>query len=387
MNNRWMKVLLPFLALIVGFGGMTLIEVSASEDEKKELVDTRPTITVETAHAEDYQVVISNHGEVQPLERTMISAQVSGEVISWHPSFVAGGLVLRGSVLFSIEKDAYEAALLQAEANVSLAQSQLIEEKARADVAGREARSLPSSKVSDLYLRKPQLLSAQANLKSAQASLKIAQRDLDNCEVIAPYDALVISRNIGVGQFISQGTSVGEIYNVEAAEVIFPIAGFDREFLPDDLAEKEAKVVTNGYSPIERTGLISRDLGVVDQATRMSQLVVRVNDPYSLKSNLPALKFGNYVQVSFPGRTLEHIYRLPQALVNNQTVWIMDKDSKLQPKKVEILREEGEFLLISKGISDNDSIVTTLPEYPQTGMEVKVSSEKSASELTAHKAK
>ena len=132
MNNRWMKVLFPFLALAAGFGGMTLIEVSASEDEQKDIVDTRPTVTIETAQAEDYQVVISNHGEVQPLERTMISAQVSGEVVSWHPSFVAGGLVLRGSVLFSIEKDAYEAALLQAQANVSLAQSQLIEEKARA---------------------------------------------------------------------------------------------------------------------------------------------------------------------------------------------------------------------------------------------------------------
>ncbi|GAC33757.1 hypothetical protein GPLA_2863 [Paraglaciecola polaris LMG 21857] len=382
-----MKVLFPFLALFVGFGAMTLIEVSASEDEKKEVVDTRPTITVETAQAEDYQVVISNYGEVQPLERTMISAQVSGEVISWHPNFVAGGLVLRGSTLFSLEKDAYEAALLQAEANVSLAQAQLIEEQARADVAKQEAKGLASSKVSDLYLRKPQLLSAQANLKSAQAGLKIAQRDLDNCEVIAPYDALVVSRSIGVGQFIGLGTTIGEIYNVEAAEIIFPIAGFDREFLPDDLAEKQAKVTTNGYNPIERTGLISRDLGVVDQATRMSQLVVRVNDPYSLKSNMPALKFGNYVQVSFPGRTLDHIYRLPQALVNNKTVWVMDKDNKLQPKKVEILREEGAFLLISKGISDNDNIVTTLPEYPQTGMEVKIAGVKAANELTAQKAK
>ena len=372
MNNRWMKFLFPALALVAGFGTMTLIEVSASEDEKKEIVDTRPTVTVEAAHAEDYQVVIANYGEVQPLERTMISSQVSGEVVSWHPNFVAGGLVLRGSTLFSIEKDTYEAALLQAQANVSLAQAQLIEEKARGDVAKQEAKSIPDSQVSDLYLRKPQLLSAEANLKSAQAGLKIAQRDLDNCAVIAPYDALVVSRNIGVGQFIVQGTTVDEIYSVEAAEVIFPIAGFDREFLPDNLADKEAQITTNGYNPIKRTGLISRDLGVVDQATRMSQLVVRVNDPYSLKSNLPALKFGNYVQVSFSGRTLDHIYLLPQALVNNQTVWVMDKDSKLQPKKVEILREEGEFLLISKGISDNDNIVTTLPEYPQMGMEVKV---------------
>eukprot|EP00581_Thalassiosira_minuscula_P037650 CAMPEP_0184456798 /NCGR_PEP_ID=MMETSP0740-20130409/28016_1 /TAXON_ID=385413 /ORGANISM="Thalassiosira miniscula, Strain CCMP1093" /LENGTH=51 /DNA_ID=CAMNT_0026829027 /DNA_START=18 /DNA_END=169 /DNA_ORIENTATION=+ len=51
----------------------------------------------------------------------MLSAQVSGEVVSWNPKFVAGGLVKRGEVLFSVEKDTYEAALWQAEAELSQA--------------------------------------------------------------------------------------------------------------------------------------------------------------------------------------------------------------------------------------------------------------------------
>ena len=372
MKKNWIKVGLPLLVLVLGFGTMQVINASAPKDKEKDVVDTRPTVSVEAAMAEDYQVKITSFGEVRPLESTMLSAQVSGEVLSWHPNFVAGGLVLRGDTLFSIEKDTYEAALLQAEANLSLAEAQLIEEQARADVAAQEAKNLPKSKVSDLYLRKPQLLSAKASVKSATALLKIAQRDLANCEIAAPYDALVINRNLGVGQYVNQGTQVAEIYNIETAEVTFPIAGFDHEFLPLRLVDKEATVSTNGYNAITRQAKISRDLGIIDSSTRMSQLVVRIEDPYSLKSQLPPLKFGSYVEISFAGKTLNQIYRLPQDLVTKRIIWVVDDEQQLQPQRVQILREEGEYFLISEGVKNQDKVVTTLPEYPQKGMKVKI---------------
>jgi RND family efflux transporter MFP subunit len=372
MNHLGMKIFTPILALIIGGVGFYAINASAAKDDGKKNIDARPLVKVEAAQAQDYQVRINSFGEVRPLERTMLASQLAGEVTSWHPNFVAGGKVARGDVLFSIEKDTYQAALLQAQADVSLAEAQLIEEQARGEVAKREAKSLPKSKVTDLYLRKPQLLSAQAALKSAQARLQIAQRDLDNCEVKAPYDALVVSRNLGVGQFVNQGATVAELFNIESAEITLPIAGFDRTFLPANIAQVDATVKTKGLNGITRAGKISRDLGVIDQATRMSQLVVRVEDPYSLKANLPVLKFGSYVEVSFAGQTLNQVYRLPQELVNKRTVWIVDAEQTMQPKQVEVIREEGEYFIISSGLQSQDQLITTLPEYPQPGLKVKI---------------
>ena len=373
MKNKRLKIILPLVILAIGFGGMAAIKVSGEEDENKDPLDIRPTVKIETAVAEDYQVRITSFGEVRPLESTMISAQVSGEVLTWHSNFVPGGLVLRGDTLFTIEPDTYEAALLQAEADLSLASANLIEEQARAEVAEREAKG---SKVSDLYLRKPQMLSVQASVKSAQARLKIAQRDIDNCAIKAPYDALVISRDLGIGQYVNQGSQVGELYNIESAEISFPIAGFDKEFLPNDITQQIATVSTKGHNAIVRKGKVTRDLGIIDQATRMSQLVVRVEDPYSLKSSLPPLKFGHYVEVSFAGKTLNQVYRLPQELVNNRVIWLLDEEQQMQPQRVEILREEGAYFLISKGLQNQDKLVTTLPEYPQRGMKVKIAKPK-----------
>ncbi len=372
MNKKWMKRTFPMTAIALGVIGMMTIGATKREDDEKEPVDTRPTVNVEAVSAQNYQVVISSFGEVAPLERTRLAAQVSGEVVDWHENFVPGGLIARGAVLFSIEKDTYEAALMQAQAAQSRAEANLIEEQARAAVAKSESRNAPKAKVTDLYLRKPQVLSAQAAMKSAQAQVKIAKRDLANCEVKSPYDALVVTRNLGKGQYVSKGAEVAELYNIEHAEITFPIAGFDTAFLPEQVAGLPARITLRDTTRTSRDAFIARDLGVVDNATRMSQLVARISDPYSLNSDLPPIKFGSYAEVNFVGKTLENVYRLPQELVTNQIVWVVGPEQRLEPRTVAVLREEGEFFLINDGLRNNDKVVKTLPEYPQKGMEVKL---------------
>ncbi|MFP3458807.1 hypothetical protein R0J89_21390, partial [Psychrobacter sp. SIMBA_152] len=78
--------------------------------------------------------------------------------------------------------------------------------------------------------------------------------------------------------------------------------------------------------------------------------VVRIEDPYGLTNQQPAIKFGTYVQVNFAGTMLNNIYRLPQELVNNQTVWVVNDEQQLEPRKVKVIREEGEYFYISDGL-------------------------------------
>ena len=373
---KWIKIGLPIALLVAGFGGKFAIEASAQETEEKEQVDTRPTVAVEVLSPINYHVAINSYGELSPLESTNLAAQVSGKVVSWHPNFIAGGVVNRGDVLFSIEKDTYEAALLLAQANLSSAEASLIQEEALARVAREEAKTLPKARVTDLYLRKPQVMSAKAAVKSAQAQLRIAQRDLANCEIRAPYDALIVSRNIGVGDYVNIGAVAAVLNNIETAEVTFPIAGFDTRFLTKNIIGADAQVTIQGNANIQRQAIIHRDVGVVDNATRMSHLVARIDDPYALRSDKPVIKFGSYVDVSFQGAELRNVYRISQDLVNNRTLWILDSDNKLHAQPVTVLREEGAEFIISADFNTS-KMVTTLPEYPQEGMEVRISDEES----------
>lgn len=383
MLKKTLRWILPVLVLLGAYAGYNAIASNAIEPEKKPPADMTPMVKALPIQATDHKFIITSHGEIKPMESTLLSAQVSGEVIKWHPNFVAGGVVKRGEVLFSVEQDNYQAAVLQVEAELASAKASLIEEKAMAKVAQRQAKSLPSKQVTDLYLRKPQLLSAQAKVKSAQAALKRATRDLENCQVVAPYNALVVSRDIGIGQYVAAGSRVATLYNIEKAEIHIPIAGFDSVFLPRQYAGINATVTKQGIGTQIRNGTIVRDLGVVDSNTRMINIVVQIDDPYSLSNEGSPMQFGSYVEVSFTGKELKHIYKLPQELVSNQTVWVVNKESELEPRKVTVLRSEGEFTLISEGLSEKDQLVYTVPEYPKKGMKVKIAamSQQSATDV------
>ena len=59
MKNKWLKGILPLVILAIGFGGMSAIKASGEKEEDNEPVDIRPTVKIETAIAEDYQVRIT----------------------------------------------------------------------------------------------------------------------------------------------------------------------------------------------------------------------------------------------------------------------------------------------------------------------------------------
>jgi multidrug efflux system membrane fusion protein len=171
---------------------------------------------------------------------------------------------------------------------------------------------------------------------------------------------------------VNAGTQVALINNIESAEIIFPIAGFDKGFVPEKIAQLPATITTKGRDVITRDGILQRDLGVVDQNTRMSHLVVRVNDPYSIESQAPVLQFGSFVEVSFSGNRLDNVFKVPQFLVNKGRVWLLDEDDQMRSHRVTVIREEGEFFFLSNGFEVADRLVKSLPEYPQNGMEVNV---------------
>ncbi|CAH0532749.1 Multidrug resistance protein MdtA [Vibrio stylophorae] len=364
------KWILPIALLLLAVLGYQWISAKQEQAPAKPVGEQLMKVQTQVLQAQSLTVMLEGFAEVTPVERTQIASQVAGEVLAWHPNFVAGGRVERGTVLFSIDPSNYQAAVLMMEAELAQAQAAYIEEKARGKVAARQAQSIPDKQVTALYLRKPQLLSASARVKSARAALQRAKRDLENCQVKAPYDALVISRQIGVGQYLNVGSPIAELYNIESAELIVPIAGFDVPFLARPLADSPVAIHIPGQPDTQWQGRLNRDLGVVDSATRMLQLVVHIDDPYGIHSQQPPLPFGSYVAVQFAGKTLNNLFQVPQELVRDSTLWLIDDQNQLQPRTVNVRRQVDRFFYLDHGVAIGDEMVLTLPEFPYQGMPV-----------------
>ena len=137
------------------------------------------SVDVAAVVKEKLRIQVQAQGTVSPMQETSILSEVNGRIIEASPSFTVGGFVSKDEVLLRIDPRDYETNLLRAEAALKSAHSNLAQEKGRAQVAEREWQKLPtgsqrSQAAKNLYLRKPQLDQAQAQMLAAQADLNTA---------------------------------------------------------------------------------------------------------------------------------------------------------------------------------------------------------------------
>jgi len=362
------KIVLPALilsgSLLLASG---ILSASVKEVEKKNISKAIPLVETRVLQALSHQVTLTTWGEVQAKEKTLLSLQVSGRINKVHASFIAGGIIHKGDIIMTIEQEDYQTQLIESEAALANAISALEQSKAKANVAKENLKNVAKDKRSALGLHQPQLRSAQAAVRSAQARLSQSKRNLERTQLIAPYDALVISKNVGVGQLAMSGNTLGEIYNIESAEVHLPIAKKDIPFLPESVHGLEANI---GFEQGFRAAIVDRDLGIVDGKTRMNHIVVVIQDPYGIRGKQVKLKFGQFVEVNVQAKQLAQVYLLDQDELDNNQVWLLDTDSSLKQKTITVLRTEGKGVFVT-GLTDDDVLVSQTPEYPQSGMKVR----------------
>jgi hypothetical protein len=111
-----------------------------------------------------------------------------------------------------------------------------------------------------------------------------------------------------------------------------------------------------------RTGYLYRQVGALDNQTRLARVLVRVPDPLAQKpesKDQPELMIGSFVSAELQGREIEEVIRLERDyLRNDQTVWVMEND-KLSIRDVEVVLTDHKYAYISKGLEENELVVTT----------------------------
>ena len=112
---------------------------------------------------------------------------------------------------------------------------------------------------------------------------------LARTEVQAPFDAVVRSESVGVGQFVAAGVGVGAIYASDAVEIVVPLADADAALVPGlwdlrpGVADRRATArVTADYGTGAHVweGYVDRVEAALDEATRTLDVIVRVPDPF-----------------------------------------------------------------------------------------------------------
>lgn len=371
------------VALVIAMIGIT----KGKRPEKRDQSQAAILVDAIGAEVQSLNFVVVSQGTVKPRTETTLVSEVSGKVISVSPDFVAGGFFRDGDTLLQIDPSDYETALKRAQAALASRQAKLADETARSEQALRDWTNLGrSGQPSDLVLRKPQLLDAQANVSAAEADVQKARRDLQRTRITVPYDGLVKQKLVDVGQYVSPGTRLGVSFAIDTAEIRLPLSKDDIAYL-DLPSATEAKEQTFPRVLLKSTEAgevhswqaeIIRTEGIVDETSRVVYAVAQVVDPYGMlgKSTQEELKVGTFVSAEIQGVAAENVVVLPRyALQANNTVLVANDERKLEVRPVTVLRAEPRLVYISAGLTGGEKVVTTTLEAPIPGTRLTIAGE------------
>jgi RND family efflux transporter MFP subunit len=373
IKSKLLKILAPISIILLGVSGMMVLLNARPEPQKTPTIERGALVRVLELSRESRQVVVHATGTVEASQLVEIVPQVSGKVEELARNLVAGGFFRKGELLFRVEDIDYRLAVDRARAAVAKAEFNLAREEGSARVARQEWERLRLNNDEDphpLVLNEPQLNNARAELVAAGAALRQAEIDLERTRVRAPFDGMVLAKNIDLGQYVRSGTGVATVSGTETAEIIVPLPPDEAGWLEIPIHGSKrpgSKVmIRHQAGGREHTweGQVSRSLGIIDPVSRMARLVVTVNDPYNLGGNRPAshpaLAMGMFVEVNFLGEPLSEVIAVPrQAVHENNTVWLMDEDNTLRMRKVEVLRVEQNEVLVRDGLAAGERLVLT----------------------------
>jgi len=384
--RKFARIILP-VGLIAGSVLIVLALVNAANNRTPDkvaeitralLVDTIP------AKMDSLNLSVVSQGSVRPRTETVLVAEVPGKIVKVAPDFVAGGFFKKGEMLLQIDPSDYEAALKRAQANLASKRAQYADQNARSEQAMKDWKNLgKQGEPSDLTLRKPQLAEALAGVKSAEADVQKAQRDLDRTRISLPYDGLVRSKQVDVGQYVGPGTTLGVTFSIATAEIRLPLSSTDIAYLQLPSA---TSLEGDNRPPVKLTaegsGIsgqwdaeIIRTEGVIDESSRVIYAVAEVVDPYAVlgESTQAELKVGTFVRAEIEGRRVENVFVLPRSVLrSDNTVLVANEQSNLEISPVEVLRSEPMVVYISQGIEEGDQVIATAIDVPIPGMKLTI---------------
>jgi len=299
---------------------------------KKVSVQVLPQVSVIRTKVASYQPIIEAFGSAEPKYSLVLEAQNSGQITDIAKQFEAGKKVSAGDVLAVISDTGYLASVATQEYAVTSAIVALKEELRTADQALDEwnASGLSGQPSSDLVLRKPQIAEAKAALLDAKASLKEAQKNLNDTKIKAPFNGLVVSREIVPGSYVQAGTQIGTLYNTDRMDIKIALSAKDWAKLPSIKTMQKTRwpvTLTDVETQNQWQAYVLSADNHRDSDTRLRTLVVALDNPLE---QIPALYAGSFVKANLKGNKMDKLWQLPSTAFSQKSqVWYLNQDNTL----------------------------------------------------------
>ena len=332
----------------------------------------------------DVPVDIAAIGNVEGYAVISIRSQITGQLIDI--SFREGDFVKQGQQLFTLDRRPFEAALAQAEANLTRDRALLAQAEAQLtrDAASAEYQQLAAERQSALSARgivakdaaeqaraqadatgavvkadKAAIESARAQLTAQEAAVENARLSLDYTVIRSPIDGRTGTINVKVGGLVTANqTELMTVARVQPVFVTFTVPAIHLAIIKQHMADGTLTVTA-----VPQDGDIQPATG---KLTFVDNAVDMTTDTIKLKATVPnddrRLWPGQFARVSLRLTTLPHAIVVPSQAVqtgqDGQYVFVVKPDSTVEQRPVTIAQRVDQDVVVDKGVRPGETVVT-----------------------------
>jgi membrane fusion protein (multidrug efflux system) len=357
----------PVVLAVLGLIGAIVLLFGIKAFQIRKMMSTpftMPATAVSSAvvKAEDWAPTLSAVGSISAVQGAIVSTELGGVVA--NVAFQSGGVAKKGELLVKLDTSAEEGLLKNAQSDLELARANL--ERAR-DLANRKVVS------------KQELDGAEALFGQKQGTVDNINAVMRKKQVLAPFDGQLGIRQVNVGQMINAGQQVVALTALDPVYVDFALPQQELARLSEGL---EVTVRTDAVPGKEFKGKLTAIDSMIDSVTRNVSIQATLENPdHTLR---PGMFIKAWVALPDKHKTLV----IPGSAVSyapyGDSVFVIEKkkDPKtgkeslaLRQQVVRVGPARGDFIAISQGIKEGETVVGTGVFKLRNGMAVFVSND------------
>jgi membrane fusion protein, multidrug efflux system len=303
-------------------------------------------------------------GNTQSSNSVNLVARVEGYLQSVN--FTDGAIVKKGDLLFVIEPEPYEANVQLAQATVEQQQATLTQATSEYDRQQRliQQKATSQSQVENWQAQRD---AAQAAVNEANANLKIAQINLSYTRIVAPFDGRIGRHQVDPGNLVGPGgpTQLATIEQLAPMYVYFNVD--EQDVLRIRASRRAAGKTVGSVSPVKLDIGLQNEAGYPHEATLdfVASDVDQSTGTLQARGSIPNQDYaflpGLFVRVRVPVGTIDNALLVPdRALGIDQQghyALVVNGDHVVEQRPVQIGALIDGMRVIEQGVSADAWVV------------------------------
>jgi multidrug efflux pump subunit AcrA (membrane-fusion protein) len=355
-KEKYIIIISGLVIVIFAFISMNFLSGLKEEPKKAPSKESFRYVKAAPVKYSKQKATIVAPGRVFSDSEIILSAEVSGKILSGSVPFKKGQVFKNGDLLIKIYDKEAELSLKAQKSSFLNSLAGLLPDLKIDYVSNYENwynfferididKDLPE--LPEIESTKEKVFLSSRNILSGYYNIKRAEINLKKHSIYAPFDGALTEVNFEVGGIAGIGTRLGKVINTKKLELAVSLEINDAKWIS---VGDQVSILDENKNQFQKgkVARISRDLDVETQSIGVFVSLTNNNEN-------PIYK-GQYFSVVFEGVQIDGVMELPRNAVFNLDQAFVVKNGMLKKEGINIIRL-NEKTLFFNGINVNDTIV------------------------------